>query len=174
MSIIGECDRHSDKQQQELYQILWVLQLRNCQYFDWTFLSLSFLWPLKLLMEVQIHPNCIPSSFYTSKPARITIAAVNHKSPSCISHGLAISKFPSASPLDQVTCIGFIIAKKNKPQRQSCKPTIAAHLHHSGSSHFKSDSAIIIGDVSFKRIYKGVWCRVITAHRSQMFVTCFL
>lgn len=27
---------------------------------------------LKLLMEVQIHSNCIPSSFYTSKRARIT------------------------------------------------------------------------------------------------------
>ena len=36
-------------------------------------------------------------------------------------------------------------------------------------SHFKSDSAIFIGYICFKGIYKGMWGCIIMTHRSQMF-----
>lgn len=75
----------------QLSPILWALQLQSCLYFDWTCplpRHLLFLRPLKLLMEVQIHLNSIPPSFYTSKLAQITVATVDIGAPSCISGGL--------------------------------------------------------------------------------------
>lgn len=95
---------------------------------------------LKLLMEVQIHSNCIPSSFYTSKCARIT--GDSQSRVSCISHGRAISWFPSASPFHQNAVYRIHYCK----DLQTCR-----------CCSFTSCRCHILKHACFKGIYKGFW-----------------
>lgn len=131
MSIMDECSLVSHPKQVTFHShrnrgcqsdaILWILQMHSRLYFDWAFLSqweVPFLWPLKLPMEVQIHSNCIPSSFLHFK-ARSDYRRRSITSPLPVFHtSLTISQFPLCLAMSSKCCGSDSLPQKTfKPSK---------------------------------------------------------